>query len=348
MKSRKSPLLRALLRLRWPLGLLSALLISLSGTAFAQSDKAAAEALFREAMRLSKANDFKGACPKFEESLRLEPSLGAQYYLADCYEKVGRTASAWANFTEVADKERLAGDLGKEKAARTRANALESKLSHLSVEVEDRALPGLTVRRGDVPIGSGQWGLSVPVDPGSYEIRASAPGRRDWSHTVEVPNGASVTERVPALEAAPVAETPAPAPAPAPAPPPASAAPEPPPAPAANSHTQRTVGVVVAASGVAALGVSGVLAVLAKGANTDSKRSGECDSANFCSKAGLADRNRAVSLADAATVVSIVGAAAAVGGAVLWLTAPSDHRESARAQTQVGLGLNTLFVRGSF
>jgi tetratricopeptide (TPR) repeat protein len=326
--------------------LLSALLISLSGTASAQSDKAAAEALFREAMRLSKANDFKSACPKFEESLRLEPSLGAQYYLADCYEKVGRTASAWANFTEVADKERLAGDLSKEKAARARANALESKLSHLSVEVEDRALPGLSVRRGDVPIGSGQWGLSVPVDPGSYEIHASAPGRLDWSHTVEVPSGAAVTERVPALEAAPVVATPAPTPTPAP--PLAPAPSEPLPAPAPVSHTQRTVGVVVAASGVAALGVSGVLAVLAKSANSDSKRAGECDSANLCSKAGLADRNRAVSLADAATVVSIVGAAAAVSGAVLWLTAPSDHRETARAQTQLGFGLNSLFVRGSF
>jgi len=346
LKSRKSPPLRSLARLRWSLGLLSALFISLSGTAFAQSDKAAAEALFREAMRLSKASDFKGACPKFEESLRLEPSLGAQYYLADCYEKIGRTASAWANFTEVADKERLAGDLGKEQAARARANALESKLSHLSVEVEDRALPGLSVRRGDVPIGSGQWGLSVPVDPGSYEIRASAPGRRDWSHTVEVPSGANVTERVPALEAAPGVE--APAASSAPAAPLAPAPREQRPAPAPSSHAQRTVGVVVAASGVAALGVSGVLAVLAKSANTDSKRSGECDSANFCSKTGLADRNRAVSLADAATVVSIVGAAAAVSGAILWLTAPTEHRESARATTQVGLGLDSVFVRGSF
>ncbi|HWZ92027.1 MAG TPA: hypothetical protein VNW92_24350 [Polyangiaceae bacterium] len=338
---------RAFFKSRWPLWLVCVALLSLSGTAGAQSDKAAAEALFREAMRLSKVSDFKSACPKFEESLRLEPSLGAQYYLADCYERVGRTASAWANFSEVADKERLAGDTTKERAARDRANNLEPKLSHLSVEVEDRTLPGLTVRRGDEAIGSGQWGLSVPVDPGSYVLQASAPGHKDWSKTVEVPNGAAVTERVPALEVAPVVAA---APSlPPPAPPPPAAPPEPTPVPA-PSHIQQTVGVVVLATGVVALGVSGVLALLAKSANTDSKRAGECTADNVClSQKGLDDRNRAVSLADATTVVSLVGAATAITGGVLWLTAPHSHGEAgAGRSTQFGVGMNSLLVRGSF
>jgi tetratricopeptide (TPR) repeat protein len=336
---------RAFFQSRWPLWLVSVALLSLSSTASAQSDKAAAEALFREAMRLSKESDFKSACPKFEESLRLEPSLGAQYYLADCYEKVGRTASAWANFSEVADKERLAGDATKEKAARDRANNLEPKLSHLSVDVEDRTLPGLTVHRGDVAIGSGQWGLSVPVDPGSYVLQASAPGHKDWSKTVEVPNGAALTERIPALDVAPVVAA---APSmPPPAPPAAPTEPTPLPAP---SHTQQTVGVVVLATGVVALGVSGVLALLAKSANTDSKRAGECTADNIClSRKGLDDRNRAVSLADATTVVSLVGAATAITGGVLWLTAPRSHGEAGASRaTQFGLGMNSLLVRGSF
>ena len=335
---------RGSFELKLPLWLLALTLFSLSNSAWGQTDKAAAEALFREGMRLSKSNDFKGACPKFEESLRLEPSLGAQYYLADCYERVGRTASAWANFSEVADKERLAGDTTKEKAARDRANSLEAKLSHLSVDVADRTLPGLTVRRGNIPVGSGQWGLSVPVDPGSYVLQASAPGYKDWSKSIEVPSGGTLNERVPALEVAPVAAAVPPA---APAPPPA-VPPERNPAPS-PAHVQQTVGAVVLVTGIVALGASGVLAVLAKSANSDSKRAGECTADDICSKTGLDDRKRAVSLADAATVVSIVGAASAITGGVLWLTAPHSHRDaSADNATRLGLGLNCLFVRGNF
>src|SRR5688572_1601938 len=97
----------------------------------AQTDKAAAEALFREGMKLSKQGNHAQACPKLEESQRLEPSLGVQYYLADCFEKIGRTASAWANFVEVANKARLSGETAKEQTARKRAEELEPKLSRL-------------------------------------------------------------------------------------------------------------------------------------------------------------------------------------------------------------------------
>jgi hypothetical protein len=79
-------------------------------------------------MRLVKEGKYADACPKLEESQRQEASLGTQFYLADCYEHVGRTASAWANFVEVADKARMAKENAKEQAARARANAIESKV----------------------------------------------------------------------------------------------------------------------------------------------------------------------------------------------------------------------------
>jgi len=115
------------------------------------------------------------------------------------------------------------------------------------------------------------------------------------------------------------------------------------------SHAQRTAGIVVASTGVAALGVGGVLAILAKSALSDSKRAGECTPDNACSKSGLSDRKRAVSLADGATVVTIVGAAALATGAVLWLTAPASHSESPQAaSTRFGIGLGSVVVRGEF
>src|SRR5450755_429104 len=78
--------------------------VLLSGSAWAQNaqDKAAADSLFDDGKRLVAAGDFEHACPKFEASLKLSPRVGVKLNLADCYEKAGRTASAWAEFREAA------------------------------------------------------------------------------------------------------------------------------------------------------------------------------------------------------------------------------------------------------
>jgi hypothetical protein len=330
-------------RLLWLRGVVLLALVTSSGMSLAQTDKAAAEALFREGMRLSKSGNHAEACSKLEESQRLEPSLGVQYYLADCFEKVGKSASAWANFVEVANKARLAGEAAKEQTARKRADELEPKLAKLSVEVEGGQLPGLTVRRGPIAIGAGQWGVPVPIDPGTYELTASAPGYQDFTKSIEVKAGATVVEKIPALEAAPasvapIAATPAPAPLASPPPPP-----EPPPV----SSTQRTVGLVVGAAGVVTLATSGVLGLMAKSANSSSKEEGYCLADDTCSDQGLDERDRALKLADAATVVSIIGAVVTTTGVVLWLTAPSSRRE-APASARLGVGPGSLVLRGQF
>jgi hypothetical protein len=319
---------------------------SLSRSASAQTDKAGAEALFQEGMRLTKAGKNAEACPKFEESQRLEPSLGVQYYLADCFEKVGRTASAWANFIEVANKAKAMGEKAKEQTARKRADELEPKLSRLSIEVTDAQLPGLTVMRGSAALGSGQWGVALPVDPGSYDLHASAPGYKDWTKTVEVKAGASVTEKVPVLEAAPaapVAATTSPAASNETT---SSTALPPADAPAPKSP-QRTIGLVVGAVGVVALATSGALALMAKSANTASKGEGFCGADDSCTDAGLDKRDHALRLADAATFVSITGAVLTAGGAVIWLTAPSSHREPGPT-AQLGIGGSSVVLRGQF
>src|SRR5882672_4544932 len=77
------------------------LLALLPGTVHADAtaaEKVAAEALFDDGRKLLADGRFAPACEKFEQSEHIDPAVGTLLYLAECYEKSGRTASAWATF----------------------------------------------------------------------------------------------------------------------------------------------------------------------------------------------------------------------------------------------------------
>ena len=48
------------------------------------------------------------ACEKLAKSQSLDPGMGTQYRLAECYEKLGRLASAYEQYTAVADAAKAA------------------------------------------------------------------------------------------------------------------------------------------------------------------------------------------------------------------------------------------------
>lgn len=167
-------------------------------------DKALARALFDEARKLASDGRHAEACPKFEESQKLEPGIGTQFNLADCLEHIGKTASAWAMFLEVAADTRLKEQGQRESVARERAAALEPKLSRLTLTVpQSSEAEGLTIEIDGTPLGRAAWGTATPIDPGKHTVRAIAPGRRPWSKTIEVGgNGARAAATIPTLEPA--------------------------------------------------------------------------------------------------------------------------------------------------
>lgn len=166
----------------------------------ARAGDVAAEALFQEGKKLSDAGDWAGACPKFEESNRIEPKVGTLYRYAECLVKVGRTATAWEAFTEVASKSKTEGNREREKFARDRAKELEPLLVRLKIEVRDKP-EGLVVKRGGVVIGGAQLGVAIPVDPGKITLSASAPGRQTWTGAIDaVKEGETVVIVIPPLE----------------------------------------------------------------------------------------------------------------------------------------------------
>jgi hypothetical protein len=166
----------------------------------AQTDSAAARALFSEGRELMEKDRFEEACPKLEESLRLDQGMGTQFNLAHCWEKVGRTASAWALFLDVAAAARASNQPQRETAARERAKALEPKLTRMRIDVPEPA-PNTKVERDDKEVGRAAWGTAMPIDPGDHVIHVTAPGKRPWSHEVKVPaTSRTFTVSVPALE----------------------------------------------------------------------------------------------------------------------------------------------------
>src|SRR6478752_1445693 len=129
--------------------LLSMLVVSRVARAqVSAEEKATAEAVFEEGMRLIKQGNFADACPKFEMSQRVEPAVGTMLYLAECYEKTNRTASSWAMFREAASLAEASHQVERMKIAQARAAHLEPRLAWLTIEVAKEALvSGLQIRR---------------------------------------------------------------------------------------------------------------------------------------------------------------------------------------------------------
>jgi hypothetical protein len=126
------------------------------------------------------------ACARFEESERRQAGLGTEYHLADCYEAIGKTASAHALFLGIAARAHELGQKSREDLARQRAEAVESKLVKLRISVPHARRDEITIERDGIKVSSAQWDLAVPVDPGVHRVRAFGPGLRPWETDVKV------------------------------------------------------------------------------------------------------------------------------------------------------------------
>lgn len=180
------------------------------GVARAQAeDQAAARTLFNEGRELLKEERYSEACPKFEAARKLYESAGIVLNLGDCYEHLGRTASAWTEFGAALAIAQRTGRSTEAAEAAKRQAALEPTLSRLVVRVL-RPAPGLLVARDGAELPSAAWGAAMPVDPGSHELRAAAPGREPWATSVTIPSGGRISVDVPELGVRPTEAAPRP------------------------------------------------------------------------------------------------------------------------------------------
>jgi len=309
------------------------LLIARAGRADVK-DPVAAQALFDDARSLMQAGRFDEACPKLAESQRLDPGIGTQFHLADCYERLGRLASAWVAFLDVASQARANGQNDRESVALTRAARLERRLPRLTITVpEAHRVPGLEIRRDGTSVGSVQWGGGIPVDPGNHEISVQAPGKHPALYQVHAEEGQTKVFEVPLLQDDPGADAtqvapPEPARASSAE---ASTASAPATAEPADSGSQsHTLELALVGVGVVGLAVGTTYAWLAHSKNEDSKEHCRPDNPNKCDQQGLDLRDEALTKGNVATVALSVGGASLIAAGVIWWLEGGEAKVAAR------------------
>jgi hypothetical protein len=319
----------------------------------ARAQSAEAETLFREGKRLLKAGQIAQACEKLDASDRIEPTAGTELNLADCRERNGQLATAWAMFVKAASAFKHADADGKREAeARRRAAALEPQLVYLTIAVPaDARVTGLVIKRNDAPFDPALWDQRVPVDPGDYRITGEAPGYEPWSTSVTMKSRSRKIEvpllgkRVEPRRIEPVPAESAPRPA-DPGNVGDAAAVHRVAAPPARFTRRRTVAVVLTAAGVAAVGAGIGFGLHANGLQEDADAL--CPEA-ACADAHAVDLNHSArSSALYANLGFAAGGALIVTAAVLWFTGAPAARDAVSVIPQldgdhVGVSLARAF-----
>jgi hypothetical protein len=289
-----------------------------------------ADSLFAEGKALLEQGKYTDACPKLAESQRLDPATGTLLALGLCHESEGKTATAWRELQKVAEASERGGRSDRAKLARQHIAAIEPTLSKLVITVPDAVakVAGLEVERDGEVVAPEEWNRPVAVDPGEHVVGAIATGKKRWMMRVALgPKGDTRVVLLPALADAGPAAAPLPAPAPpasdAPVPPvAASPAPEEQPA-APPGQGRRTVGYVVGAAGLVAVGVGTYFGVSALGSSSSAKAA--CPTAPNCTNPAAVSQNNdaksAAWIADIGIGLGVVGIAV---GAYLVLSAPKD------------------------
>lgn len=286
---------------------------------------ATAEALFQSGRKLMREGRFAEACPKLEESQRLDPAPGTRLNLADCWERSGRTASAYREFMEMARSAEQDGEKERASIALHRAKQLENKLTKLVLLVPPSArLKGLQLFRNSTPVREGEWGVAQAVDPGGFVIEARAPGRRTFRSAFTLQNDAATHHlTIPTLVAEGMTSgTPAPAPR------------------ATRGQWLQRSGIGLAGLGAVGLAVGTVFGVRAVSLYHQSQDEG-CNEHDACPAPALETRDSAVSNGNVSTVSFVVGGVLLAGGAGLYLWGGREH-----ARERAGLRARLVPLEG--
>ena len=294
-----------------------------------ETDPIAARKLFLEGRALLDQGQPQKACELLERSQKLAPALGTVLNLGLCHRHSDRLATAHDYYRQAEVTATLAGDTERREFAHEEAAAISALRASLTLRVTGNADVALEVQVDDVLQPRAVWERPMFVDAGEHRVLVRADGYQSWQGSVSVQDGGKYLLVIPELVAdasvalAPQSEPRAAVPTPPKVPttetpvPPAAAQKQ---AQARDSGTStgRVLALVTAGAGVAAIGTSLVLGLIARNEFQDS----ECKPSGVCTPLGFRQRADAHTLANRATFIGVAGGAAVLGGTVLWFLSP--------------------------
>jgi hypothetical protein len=217
-----------------------------------EADIRAARDLFVHAVEDEDGGRWEAALEKLYRVLAVKDTPGVRYHVALCEERLGKLATAWAEYTVADEKARSEQAHDVLRLTSKKLAELSRRVPHLTVRVTPpEADATLTIDGRPAPVGD-----RTPVDPGSHQVEVlPVEGRAPTTVAVSVGEGESRTLDV---ELRPVVAQELPPVAAAAPPSRAEASPPAAPPPARSEALLETVAAAtLAAGGVAAFAVSG-------------------------------------------------------------------------------------------
>jgi hypothetical protein len=312
--------------------------IARADTAPTEAQVAAARELFIEAEKDEDAERWSDALEKLLRVSTIKLTPGIRYHTALCEEHLGHLLAALRDYKSAADQARTENAADVLRVVDKRVLDSQARIPQLVIVLLP-SLPGATVRLDGRSISAG---VPIPVDPGTHNVDAVAPGRVPSSVMVTLQERGSTSLEVrldpqrpaPAEPVAPVAAEPAAGTKRA--------------ADAASIHESawprpRTVAILATALGLAAVGTGAYVA-----AGIEHTNSVEACAATVSTEIGACDsRKNAVRAFDWIALGGWAGAAAVGTFAVLSLT--KHHAEAGSIRpTQVAIGPASILLAGTF
>ncbi len=280
-------------------------------------NKQKADELFTKAKRLQAEKKYADACPKFEESYRLDPGIGGELNIAKCFEEWGKLGRAYRAYLEAERQAKAAND-PREAKIHDLVTQLESQVPRLMIHIPaDAETEGLRITIDGVEVDKVQLADPQLVDPGPKLVEYQLPKGPKKTKTVPVERGGTSEITLDLPKGSPrttseVVEKPHHHDGKHPV---ATATETP-------GRSQRIAGIVIGSVGIVAIGVSTGLTLSARSKYKDAL-SKDCNNmTNDCDSQGLTDTHDARSEANIATIVFSAGLAAVAGGVIVYLLAP--------------------------
>lgn len=320
----------------------------LLGARPAVADVGSADQLFTQAKQLMSEGKIAAACAKFEASYDADPALGALLNLADCLERDGRLASAFGRWGDAVSVAQRKGD-ERVTYARERREALQPKLSFVTLEVQGKSEEELFVYKGDTRLSAGAYGTALPTDPGETVIQVVRGADQVlWETKLQLAEAERRNVTVPLEEIARANPPPVKKRDGVRAPPGGSGTGE---ATVGFWSGQRIAGFVVGAVGLAGAGAGFALGGIAAGKASDLDQECTTGDTRYCTQAGQEIADSAVVFATASTWTLIGSGIVAAVGVTVIVTAPGEDsalEERATLSPWVLPGGGGLLAEGRF